>query len=350
MKYNSIILLFLAPNMIYAQRGIDPIRVDQISTEPVKIEPQRIINDISAPLTVPVVSAEQIESVKSVATDQVTPTIINPSQGVPLEDIRTQDIVVDKPNGSINWSQQYIEARGQTAIDYDRFKNKAQAKLMATRGAIVVAQRNLLEIVKGVEIVGETKVEDMITTYDYIYSRVEGKIKGAKQIGAAVERDGMIEITVRMPLYNKNGIASVFGENEIAQAQLKNGFKAAGLIPQNGQDAPILDPNKPVLFQVDGKAIDLSLFPVILDDNGQVQFDFSKLLNTKTGQFPKFLQMGKEILQTAGYEKGVNIVELIQSGKGAFKLPKIKTNNKFWQTLGTIAKTTGKVLFNIPFN
>jgi hypothetical protein len=350
MKYNSFILLFLAPNMIYAQRGIDPIRVDQISTEPVKIEPQRIINDISAPLTVPVVSAEQIESVKPVATDQVTPTIINPSQGVPLEDIRTQDIVVDKPNGSINWSQQYIEARGQTAIDYDRFKNKAQAKLMATRGAIVVAQRNLLEIVKGVEIVGETKVEDMITTYDYIYSRVEGKIKGAKQIGAAVERDGMIEITVRMPLYNKNGIASIFGENEIAQAQLKNGFKAAGLIPQNGQDVPILDPNKPVLFQVDGKAIDLSLFPVILDDNGQVQFDFSKLLNTKTGQFPKFLQMGKEILQTAGYEKGVNIVELIQSGKGAFKLPKIKTNNKFWQTLGTIAKTTGKVLFNIPFN
>ncbi len=350
MKYSSIILLFLAPNMIYAQRGIDPIRVDQISTEPVKIEPQRIINDISAPLTVPAVSAEQIESVKPVATDQVTPTIINPSQGVPLEDIRTQDIVVDKPNGSINWSQQYIEARGQTAIDYDRFKNKAQAKLMATRGAIVVAQRNLLEIVKGVEIVGETKVEDMITTYDYIYSRVEGKIKGAKQIGAAVERDGMIEITVRMPLYNKNGIASIFGENEIAQAQLKNGFKAAGLIPQNGQDVPILDPNKPVLFQVDGKAIDLSLFPVILDDNGQVQFDFSKLLNTKTGQFPKFLQMGKEILQTAGYEKGVNIVELIQSGKGAFKLPKIKTNNKFWQTLGTIAKTTGKVLFNIPFN
>jgi hypothetical protein len=350
MKYSSIVLLILAQNIFYAQPGIDPIRVDQISTEPVKIEPQNIVKDISTPTIVPAVSVEQNVSVKPVAVDEVAPVNANPSQGVAIDLIQTQDIVVEKPNGSINWSQQYIEARGQTAIDYDRFKNKAQAKLMATRGAMVVAQRNLLEIVKGVEIVGETKVEDMITTYDYIYSRVEGKIKGAKQIGVAVERDGVIEITVRMPLYNKNGIASVFGENEIAQAQLKNGFKTAGLMPQNGQGAPILDPNKPLLFQVDGKAIDLSLFPVILDDNGQVQFDFSKLLNTKTGQFPKFLQMGKEILQTAGYEKGVNIIELIQSGKGAFKLPKNKTNGKFWQTVGTIAKTTGKILFNIPFN
>jgi len=350
MKYSLIILLFLARNIIYAQPGIDPKVVDQISIEPAKKEPQRTVKDISTPPIVPVVNAEQIESVEPISVNEVQATTTKPSQAVTIEDIRTEEIVVEKPNGSINWSQQYIEARGQTAIDYDRFKNKAQAKLMATRGAMVVAQRNLLEIVKGVEIVGETKVEDMITTYDYIYSRVEGKIKGAKQVGVAVERDGMIEITVRMPLYNKNGIASVFGENEIAQAQLKNGFKTAGLMPQNGQDAPILDPNKPVLFQIDGKAIDLSLFPVILDDNGQVQFDFSKLLNTKTGQFPKFLQMGKEILQTAGYEKGVNIIDLIQSGKGAFKLPKGKANGKFWQTLGAIAKTTGKILFNIPFN
>jgi hypothetical protein len=48
MKYSSIVLLILAQNIFYAQPGIDPIRVDQISTEPVKIEPQNIIKDITA--------------------------------------------------------------------------------------------------------------------------------------------------------------------------------------------------------------------------------------------------------------------------------------------------------------
>jgi hypothetical protein len=259
----------------------------------------------------------------------------------------SEDIVLEKPNGNINWTQQYVEAKGESAIDYERFKNKSQARLMARRGAIVIAQRNLLEIVKGVDVVGETKVEDMIATYDYIYTRVEGRIKGARQIGEAIERDGTIEVTLRMPLYSKNGIASAFGDKEIAQAQLKNGYKNA-LMPMDGNAPTSLDPTKPIVFSVDGKKIDLSLFPVILDDNGQVQFDFSKLINTKTGEFPKLMQLSKEIMQSIGYQNGVNVIELIQNGKGSFQLPKSKGNGKFWKTVGDIARTTGRILFNIP--
>jgi hypothetical protein len=321
------------------------------------ISPKTTIQDIATPPTVPSIEPVRIDPANAQLEDAKTPTTLpSPVElvtQVPIENsaeprvFPTEDIVVEKPNGNINWSQQYIEAKGQSAIDYDRFKNKAQARLMATRGAIVIAQRNLLEIVKGVEIVGETKVEDMITTNDYVYSRVEGVVKGAKQIGIAIERDEVIEVTVRMPIYSNKGIASVFGDKEIQKAHLRNGYKSS-FMPQDETISGNLDPNKPLVFSLNGKKIDLSLFPVIVDDNNNVQFDFSKLLNTRTGEFPKYLQLTKDIMKDIGYDKGVNVIELIQSGKGEFKLPK-KTNGAFWRTLGNVAKTTGKILFNIPF-
>ena len=41
---------------------------------------------------------------------------------------------------------------GSSVIDNERFKLLAQAKAMAIRGATVIAQRNLLEIINGVNI------------------------------------------------------------------------------------------------------------------------------------------------------------------------------------------------------
>lgn len=352
MKCYLILHILLLQIAVCAQSNSESKVLDRIPTSTSKTENQTVIKDISTPPIVPASVEGPKDPLKPVTEVMSTPVSIesssNQEQTIQKEKPLTEEIIVEKPNGSINWSQQYIEARGQTAIDYEKFKNKAQAKLMATRGAMVVAQRNLLEIVKGVEIVGETKVEDMITTYDYIYTRVEGKIKGAKQVGIAIEKDGIIEVTVRMPLYSKNGIASIFGDKEIAQAQLKNGY-TTNLMPQNSGSDILLDPNKPLVFNLNGKMIDLSLFPVIVDDNGNVQFDFSKLINTKTGEFPKYLQLGKEIMKDLGYEQGVNVIDIIQSGKGEFKLPNKKVGGKFWQTLGNIAKTTGKILFNLPF-
>jgi hypothetical protein len=85
-----------------------------------------------------------------------------------------------KELGKVDWSSQFIEAKGESVLDPERFKNPAQAKAMATRGAVVVAQRNLLEIVKGVHVQGETTVEDMMTKRDLITTRVEGIVKGAQ--------------------------------------------------------------------------------------------------------------------------------------------------------------------------
>lgn len=170
-----------------------------------------------------------------------------------------EEIIEERTNGNINWSQQYVEAVGQSVIDTERFKNPAQAKAMATRGAVVVAQRNLLEMVQGVNVIGETTVEDMITTSDYIYTRVEGFVKGAERIGPAREIDGMIEVRLRMPIYGNKGIAGAFESSDLAKAKSNNGYKSLNQNTQQEEQqnfGDLVDGSKPFVFNIMGKEID----------------------------------------------------------------------------------------------
>ena len=293
------------------------------------------------------------------ATEVQTQTL--PAQAAPTSPVKTimiediikngKDLVVPKPNGNINWSQQYIEAVGQSVIDSERFKNAAQAKLMATRGAVVVAQRNLLEIVKGVQIVGETTVQDMINTSDYVYSRVEGVVKGAQQIGEAKEKNGFIEVRLRMPIYGKESLATTLDDQSLSKARAKNGFEKSPLLAQeNAESGEGIDGSNPILFNLENPGeIDPSMYPIVVDDNGKVLFDFSQHFRLKEGKFPQYLQMGKDVLQAFGNQKGVDIINMIQTGKGVFKIPEKSSKRVFWNKVARIAQDVGAALFKLVF-
>jgi hypothetical protein len=281
---------------------------------------------------------------------QTTPA---PIKQIKIDDFikNGKDLLITKPNGNVNWTQQYIEAVGQSVIDNERFKNSAQAKLMATRGAVVIAQRNLLEIVKGVQIVGETTVQDMITTSDYVYSRVEGVVKDAQQIGEAKEKNGFVEVRLRMPIYGKESLATTLDEQTLSQARSKNGFEQSLLLAQEGSDSGDgIDGSNPILFNLENQGqFDPSMYPVIVDDNGKVLFDFSQHFRLKEGKFPQYLQMGKDILQALGNQKGVDVINMIQTGKGEFKIPEKSSKKVFWNRVARIAQDVGAALFKLIF-
>lgn len=279
------------------------------------------------------------------ATAAVANTVDNPFQAI---ESSARPVVTETPNGSVNYTDQYIEARGSAVIDNDRFKNPAQAKLMAERGAVVVAQRNLLEIVKGVNVIGETTVEDMITTGDYVYTRVEGVVKGAKQFGPAREENGVMTVTLRMPLYdNTNGVAAGF-----TPAGLQNARVAAKAndpyteLVQTGAD--IIDGSKPIAFNIGGQKIDPSMFPVVMDENGKVLLDFSKIYE-KSGKVPKIVQASKDLLDAAGLDKAANFIDLVQDkATGKFTLADTAKKGKInWAKIADVAGKVGKVLLNI---
>lgn len=102
--------------------------------------------------------------------------------------------------GSVNWSAGYIEAVGIGAPP-ERSIGKINARPMALRAAKIDAQRNLLEITKGVRIDSQTVVKDFTVESDVINTQVEGLVKGAQVVKQEYMSDGTVEVTMRMPLY-----------------------------------------------------------------------------------------------------------------------------------------------------
>jgi hypothetical protein len=75
---------------------------------------------------------------------------------------------------SINWTKGEIICSGESA--------EGQKKFRAKRSAIIVAQRNLLELIKGLKIDSQTTVENGMLKSDIINSSVTGMIKSAQVI------------------------------------------------------------------------------------------------------------------------------------------------------------------------
>lgn len=247
-----------------------------------------------------------------------------------LEEVekKSKKLREETEKGVIDWSEQYIEATGMSAIDTSRFKIKAQAKLMARRGAIVDAQRNLLEIVNGVRVVGETKVEDMIATSDYIYTRLDGVIKGAKMMGEPIEQDGIYMVTMRISMYDQDGLAPVV---------VPEGKKPVPPVPN---PTPNDDIPEFIGFDLNGQKYDPSLFPLVVDEDGNVLADFSKVYDPQKGRFPKILESSKDILEAAGMKKGVDIINVISAQDGKLV---VSTDAKKKFNWDKVLNTAGKI-------
>lgn len=175
------------------------------------------------------------------------------------------DVTEQVPGGSVDWSTKKVRARGTGVVDPGA-ENVAQARLMAERAAVVVAQRNLLEIVKGVNVDSETKVLNFMTEYDVVYTRVEGRVKGARQLGPPKydAGAGTVEVELEIDLFGQDGLSDA-------------------LTPGLGVQAAVAaaSPRTREFFEqysglvVDGGEAGLkpALFPKIYDEDGNLLLD-----------------------------------------------------------------------------
>jgi len=239
---------------------------------------------------------------------------------------KKNEVVNKTDTTEVNWTTQYVTAIGWSIIDKKRWKNETQAELMAIRGAEVVAQRNLLETLKGVRITADTHVVDLITQSDNIKTELEGVLRGAEMVGEPVidSKRGFVEVTMRAPLYqDKYGIA--------------------GVIQRNMNINPMqADPNgSGVAFRVEGDA-DPAMFPTILGPNGEV-IETSKMYNPDEGNFPNLQNLTEEELIKYAKEKGVSVVDLMfDKASGNLKVKETTDNVSKWGKIGKTLLNIGK--------
>jgi hypothetical protein len=87
--------------------------------------------------------------------------------------------------GSINWEEGFIKSTGQGTAQASGKKGLDQ--IAAIRAATVIAQRALLETIKGVRIDSTTRVENMMLKEDVITAQVAGIVRGAKVLRTSIE-------------------------------------------------------------------------------------------------------------------------------------------------------------------
>ena len=187
-------------------------------------------------------------------------------------------------SGEINWVQGYISAVGNGTADPSG--NKVKDKLKSLRAAELIAQRTLLETMKGVQIDSKTTVENLILKEDVINSRVQGMVKGAQIVKRDVAWEGNIPlatIEMRICLSNEVGgcnmASSVMAALDINPESEPPYAPSVHMTPKNVPLPPPEAPKKPIIYDgskpVTGAILNLQsqpferqLLPVIITASG----------------------------------------------------------------------------------
>jgi hypothetical protein len=168
-----------------------------------------------------------------------------------------QNYVETFENGKIDWTTGVVEAIGIGAPPAKPI-NMAQARAMAKRAAVIVARRNLLEIIKGVRIDSMTLVKDFVVQSDIIRSQVDGYLERSQIIDIAYMSDGSVEATVAMNM--RGGFANLI---------LPKSIKPIPPIEQ--PKAPPAEPGEVYTgLVVDSKGFQIkpAMSPKIMDESG----------------------------------------------------------------------------------
>jgi hypothetical protein len=103
-----------------------------------------------------------------------------------------------RPPQGVNWQGQVVRATGAGAPDM-KAANAAQARLGAEQAAKLDAFRNLLSQVKGIQVDGTRKMDDVMKSNE-VRARVEGVIRGYSVVNKRYFSDNGVEIDIEVPV------------------------------------------------------------------------------------------------------------------------------------------------------
>ncbi len=182
---------------------------------------------------------------------------------------------------SFNWTTGYLEAKGESA--YPDYVSPTQARLMARRGAVVDAMRNLLESIGEVYLTSETRLANSVLVSDTVRARVEGVLRGV-QVVQENDKGTSYEVVVRIPAGQIAGIAqqSLTSPQQFGLSQDKVRQWAPSALPSDkvhlALESPPLrplpvqsDPTKPytgLIIDCRGLGLERCMAPKIRRTNG----------------------------------------------------------------------------------
>ncbi|MBF0353027.1 MAG: hypothetical protein HQM11_18480 [SAR324 cluster bacterium] len=120
------------------------------------------------------------------------------------------------PSACIDWDRGIVMAEGIGA-PAQFAKNPAQRSASAIRAAKLDAARNILEMIKGVNLSSATTMQDMMVTNDVVRTQVQGLIQGLRPVGEPrYFADGTIKVRMEARLNQTIPQEFIFREEQKA--------------------------------------------------------------------------------------------------------------------------------------
>lgn len=189
-----------------------------------------------------------------------------------------------RPPQGVNWEGQVIRATGAGAPDM-KASSAAQARLGAERAALLDAFRNLLSQVKGVQVDGTRKMDDVMQANE-VRARVEGVIKGYKITNKRYFSDNGVEVDVEVPVALLTDILDPDATQLLAvpaKGEPKQPEKAAEKTPEKAPEkapetlAKADEPGTGLVIDARGLKLMPALMPRVLDETGKPLYSVDSL-------------------------------------------------------------------------
>lgn len=174
-------------------------------------------------------------------------------------------------------------------IEVTEVSEVGQTRFQAVRAAKLLAQREILEILEGLRLYGNTSIKNGMLVSDKIQTRVEGFIRGAVECGKQYDAaKGFAQVCLRLNVPSLYGMLPLF-QQEGVRPEPKPSFAPEPSFVQNavfpGGQSGSATADKPVAKQdYDGVIVDVRNFGFkpalenrLLTDSDNVLFDHSKV-------------------------------------------------------------------------
>ncbi|MGA1845719.1 hypothetical protein [Deferribacter abyssi] len=196
-----------------------------------------------------------------------------------------------------------------------------QRRYAALRAAKVVAQRDLLEVIQGVTVSGDTTVQNGLLVNDVIRSTVQGFLQGARECGRYYDMTQGVGY-VCLEVGTKSFVTAMFRDQNARQAIFQAVSPAPSFQPQVVPPTPQVYDG--LIVDTTGTNFRPALINRILNDKGEILYDPTKiaediLAQRGCGDYTNEIGKAKAILS----ERGVNN-PLIVKAIGVVKYTDVK--------------------------
>ena len=108
------------------------------------------------------------------------------------------------PENGVDWERGVVRATGVGAGKSKDRSKIAIYRAQSKRAATMDAQRNLAEIVQGVQVTSESSIKDLELQYDNVRTRVDTIIRGMSEVDVQYFDDGTCQVVLEMPLFGSS--------------------------------------------------------------------------------------------------------------------------------------------------